>query len=157
MKHLEALVSLGEFWIKYFHFLNTLPVRCTSHRIQTSTNIVMHSFTSRSGSWLFTTANLAWYPVSACTQTQLQGRNMEMLPGCKYANLPSQIVMSGLWTLQQASWPPHGWQVCLQHRVWWTSWGCECYLVCVTLNCACITNRMKYTQLGKLQNCNSEE
>ena len=31
---------------------------------------------------------------------------------------------------------------------------CECWLACVALNCAWITNRMKYTQLGNLQNCN---
>ena len=48
----QALVSLMKFEIKYFHSLNTLPVRSTSHRVQTSRNVVIHSFTSRRGSWL---------------------------------------------------------------------------------------------------------
>ena len=86
----QALVSLGEFGRKYFCSLNALPVSCTSHRIQTSTNVVIHSFTARRGSWLLTTATLAWYPVSAYTQTQISGGGVEMLPGCKYANLQAK-------------------------------------------------------------------
>ena len=34
---------------------------------------------------------------------------------------------------------------------------CGCYLACVALNCACITNRLKHAQLGTLQNCSSED
>ena len=86
----QALVRLGEFEINCFHSLNTLPIRCTSHRIQTSTNVVIHSFTARRGSWLLTTATLPWHSVSAYTQTQISGRGMDMLPGCKYANLPAK-------------------------------------------------------------------
>ena len=88
----QALVSLGEFEIKYFNSLNALPVRCTSHRIQTSTNVVIHSCTSRSGSWLLTTDTLAWYPISACTRTQISGRDLEMLPRCKYENLQAKLL-----------------------------------------------------------------
>ena len=87
----QALVSLGKFEIKYFHSLNALPFRSTSHRIQTSTNVVIHSF-SRRGSCILTTATLSWYSVSACTQTRISGRDMEMLPGCKYANLQTKLL-----------------------------------------------------------------
>ena len=86
----QTLVGRGEFEIKYYHSLKVLPFSCTSHRIQTWTNVVIHSFTARMGSWLLITAILAWYPVSACTQTQLSGSDMEMLPGCKYANLQAK-------------------------------------------------------------------
>ena len=151
----QALVSLGEFEIKYFHSLNALPVRCTSRRIQTSTNIVIHSFTSRRGSWLLTTATLACYPVSVRTHTHISGRDMEILPGCKYANFQAKL----LWVVCG-----HCSKLHHHHEVDRIACTTECdgplevlILAFVTLNCACITNRLEYAQLGKLQNCNSEE
>ena len=33
---------------------------------------------------------------------------------------------------------------------------CVCHLACAAIDCACIANWLKCTQLGKLQNCNNE-
>ena len=106
----QALVSLWEFEIKYFHSLNALHVGCTSYRIQTSTNVLSIVLQLEGGSWLLTTATLAWYPVSACTQTQISGRNMKIENGAwmQICKSPSQMVISGLWALQQVSLPHHG-------------------------------------------------
>ena len=70
---------------------------------------------------------------------------------------PSQMVMSSLWILHAASFITTTWLTGLPapHSVM-ELLICECYLAYVALHSACFTNQLKYTELGKLQNCNNE-
>ena len=131
----QALVSLGEFELKCFQSLNALPVRYTSHRIQTSWYDTLYQHALRpkfqAGMW------------KCCLDANLSISK----PNCyewSVDNAASSITTTRLTGLPA----PQSVMDLLR---------CVCYLACVALNCACITNRLKCAQLGKLQNCNNEE
>ena len=118
------------------------------HRIQTSTNVVIHSFTFRRG--IDSSQLPPWHDTlyqhvlrskfqagiwKCCLDANMQISRLNCY-GWSVDTAASFITttrLTGLPTLQRVM----------------DLLRCECYLACVALNCACITNRMKY-RLGQI-------
>ena len=141
--NLAGLVSLREFEIKYFNSLKSLPVRCTWHRIQTSTNVI------------FAVLQPPWHDTLYALRAKFQAG---IWKGCMDASLKNSRPKVYEWSMDTTvSFITTTWLTVLSApRNVMDLLKCECHLACVTLNCAYIANRLKCTQLGKLQNCNDE-